>query len=187
MQPLDPAVPTPDAPKPPSSPMFTEPVPKRSFPTAAVGIAAVAVAILVIFFVLMGRRTQPAPPPNTLLPVAAYASNLPLTNLRMSDSTSMSGGKQTYLEGHIANHGSQTVTGVTVQVIFANDISMPPQIETGPLSLVYMRQPYIDSHPISVSPLAPGAEGDFRLIFDDISDNWNQQLPQIRITAVETR
>jgi hypothetical protein len=99
----------------------------------------------------------------------------------------MSGGKQTYLEGHIANHGSRTVTGVTVQVVFHNDVSMPPQIETGPLSLIYMRQPYIDSHPISAAPLAPGAEGDFRLIFDDISDNWNQQMPQIRITAVETR
>ena len=99
----------------------------------------------------------------------------------------MSGGKQTYIEGHIANHGSKTVTGVTVQVVFANDVSMPPQIETGPLNLIYMRQPYVDTHAMSASPLAPGAEGDFRLIFDDISDNWNQQLPKIRITNVETR
>ena len=98
----------------------------------------------------------------------------------------MSGGKQTYIEGHIANHGPKTVTGVTVQVVFANDVSMAPQIETGPLNLIYMRQPYVDTHPVSASPLAPGAEGDFRLIFDDVSDNWNQQMPQIRITAVET-
>ncbi|MGA7157576.1 MAG: DUF2393 family protein [Acidobacteriaceae bacterium] len=182
MQPLDS-----NAPQPPSSPMFTDPVPKRSFPTTAVAIAAVAVAILIAFFVLMGRRGAPAPPPNTLLPAAAYAPNLPLTNLQMSDSTSMSGGKQTYIEGHIANHGDKTVTGVTVQVVFANDVSMPPQIETGPLPIIYMRQPYVDTHPISASPLAPGAEGDFRLIFDDISDNWNQQLPKIRITGVETR
>ena len=181
MQPLES-----DAPKPPTSPMFTDPVPKRGFPAAAVAIAAVAVAILIIFFVFMGKRGAPTPPPNTLLPVAAYASNLPLTNLQMSDSTSMSGGKQTYIEGHIANHGPKTVTGVTVQVVFSNDVSMPPQIETGPLSLIYMRQPYVDTHLISASPLAPGAEGDFRLIFDDISDNWNQQLPKIRITAVET-
>lgn len=169
------------------SPMFTDPVPERSFPTGAVGIAAVAVAILVIVMVLMARRSQPAPQPNTLLPVAAYAANLPITNLQMSESSSMSGGKQTYLEGHIANHGTQTVTGVTVQVVFSNDVSMPPQIETIPLNLIYMRQPYIDTHPISASPLAPGADGDFRLIFDDISDNWNQQLPKIRITNVETR
>ncbi len=170
-----------------ATPLFSDPMPKRSFPATAVTIAAVAVTILAVFLVLMSRRNQTAPAPRTLLPEAAYAGNLPLTGLQMSDSTSMSGGKQIYLEGHIANHGPSTVAGVTVQVVFANDVAMPPQIETVPLSLVYMRQPYIDSRPLSASPLAPGAEGDFRLIFDDISDNWNQQLPTMRIIHVETR
>ncbi|HSY37516.1 MAG TPA: DUF2393 family protein [Acidobacteriaceae bacterium] len=180
MQPLDP-----DAQ--PSSPLFTDPVPARSFPTAAVAIAAVAVIILIAALVLLERRGPAAPSPHTLQPVAAYAANLPMSNLQMSESTSMSGGKQTYLEGHIANHGTQTVTGITVQVIFANDTHMAPQIETGPLNLIYMRQPYVDTRPVSASPLAPGAEADFRLIFDDVSDSWNQQLPQIRIAQVETR
>ncbi len=182
MQPLDP-----DAPKPPSSTLFTDLVPKRSFPIATAAIAAVAVAILVAVFVLMGKRSQPAPPPNTLLPLAAYAQDLPITRLQLSGSTSMSGGQQTYLEGHIANHGSKTVTGITVQVVFANDVHMAPQIETGPLNMIYMREPYIDTRPVSASPLAPGAEGDFRLIFDDISGNWNEQLPTVRVINVETR
>jgi Protein of unknown function (DUF2393) len=180
MQPLDP-----DAQ--PSSPLFTDPVPARSFPTAAVAIAAVAVIILIAALVLLERRGPAAPSPHTLQPVAAYAANLPMSNLQMSESTSMSGGKQTYLEGHIANAGPKTVTGITVQVIFANDTHMAPQIETGPLNLIYMRQPYVDTRPVSASPIAPGAEADFRLIFDDVSDNWNQQLPQIRIAQVETR
>lgn len=173
--------------KPPPTPLFTDPLPQRNFPTAAVAIAAIAAAILVAFFVLMGRRNQPAPPPNKLLPAAAYAPDLPISRLQLSGSISMSGGQQTYLDGHIANHGSKTVTGITVQVVFANDVSMPPQIETGPLNLIYMRQPYIDTRPVSASPLAPGAEGDFRLIFDDISANWNEQLPQVRIIHVKTR
>ncbi len=167
--------------------MFTDPAPKRSFPTAAVAIASVAVVILVAVLMLLARRAQAPSPPGTLLPAAAYAPNLPLTNLQMSEASSMSGGKLTYVEGHIANHGSKTVTGVTVQVVFANDDSLAPQIETGPLSLIYMRQPYIDTHPISASPLAPGAEGDFRLAFDDIGSNWNQQMPNLRIIQVETR
>ena len=182
MEPKDPKA------KPPSeAPLFSDPLPKRSFPATAVAIAAVAVTLLALFFVLMGRRSQPAPAPKTLLPEAAYAAHLPLTGLRMSDSSSMSGGRQIYLEGHIANHGDRTVTGVTVQVVFANDVAMPPQIETTPLSLIYMQQPYVDSHPLSASPLGPGAEGDFRLIFEDISENWNQQLPMVRIIQVETR
>ena len=179
MQPLDP-----DAQ--PSSPLFTDPVPARSFPTTAVAIAAVAVIILIAALVLLEHRGAAAPSPHTLQPVAAYASNLQVSGLQMSESTSMSGGKQTYVEGHIANHGPSTVTGITVQVVFANDTHMAPQIETGPLNLIYMRQPYVDTRPVSASPIASGGEADFRLIFDDVSDNWNQQLPEIRLVHVET-
>jgi hypothetical protein len=166
--------------------MFTDPAPARSFPTTAVAIAAVAVVILISVLVLLERRGPAAPSPHTLQPVATYAANLEVSNLQMSESTSMSGGKQTYIEGHIANHGAQTVTGITVQVVFANDTHMAPQIETGPLNLIYMRQPYVDTRPVSASPIAPGAAADFRLIFDDVSDNWNQQLPQIRVVQTET-
>jgi Protein of unknown function (DUF2393) len=176
-----------ESPTPTSSPLFTDPAPARSFPTAAVAIAAVAVLILIAALVLLERRGPAAPSPHTLLPEDAYSASLPISNLQMSESTSMSGGKQTYIEGHIANHGSKTVTGITVQVVFANDLHMAPQIETGPLNLIYMRQPYVDTRPVSASPIAPGGEADFRLIFDDVSDNWNQQLPQIRIPRVETR
>jgi Protein of unknown function (DUF2393) len=183
MQQLDPN------PLPPSQPasMFNEPTPARSFPTAAVAIAAVALAILVTVLVLLGRRHEAKPASNTVLPAAAYASNLVLSDLQMSESSSMSGGKQTYIEGHIVNHGPSTVTGITIQVVFANDVRMPPQVETGPLNMIYMRDPYVDTRPVSASPLAPGAQGDFRLIFDDINDNWNQQLPQVNVTHVDLR
>ena len=174
---------------PPNQPpsLFTEPTPPRSFPTTAVVIAALAVAILVTVLVLLSRRGATGPAANKVLPAAPYASNLALTDLQMSESSSMSGGKQTYVEGHITNHGPSTVTGITVQVIFGNDVRMPPQVETGPLNLIYMRDPYVDTRPVSASPLAPGAEGDFRLIFDDINQNWNQQLPQLNISHVDTR
>ena len=174
-------------PNPPPTPLFTDPLPKRAFPATAVTIAAVAVAILVTLLVLMSRRHEATPPPNTLLPLAAYAPNLVLTDVHMSESSSMSGGKLLYVEGHLANHGPATVTGISVQVVFSNDVKMPPQMETGPLNLIYMRQPYVDTRPVSASPLAPGAEADFRLAFDDVNDTWNQQMPQIRITQVATR
>jgi hypothetical protein len=183
MQELEPN-PSPSS-QPPS--LFNEPPPTRSFPTTAVAIAAVAIAILVAVLVLLGRRPEGGPARNAMLPAAAYAPNLVLSNLQMSESSSMSGGKQTYIEGHIANRGPATVTGITVQVIYANEVRMPAQIETGPLNMIYMRDPYVDTRAVSASPLAPGAEGDFRLIFDDVNENWNQQLPQIHITHVATR
>ena len=168
------------------SPIFNEPTPVRSFPKPAVAIAAVTIAILVTMFILAGMWHQAGPPRNTVLPSATYAPNLVFSHLQMSESSSMSGGKQTYIEGHITNHGPATVTAITVQVVFANDVRMPLQIESGPLNMIYMRDPYVDTRPISASPLPPGGEGDFRLIFDDINENWNQQLPQIHITRIAT-
>jgi hypothetical protein len=167
--------------------MFREPAPERHFPTAAVVIAAVAVALLVTVLVLAGRRHADTAYPKTILPAAPYASNLALTGLQMSQSGSMAGGKQTYIEGRVINKGPKTVTGITVQAVFANDAAMPPQVETSPLNIIYMREPYLDTRPVSASPLAPGGQEDFRLIFEDVGDNWNQQMPQLHITQVSTK
>jgi len=162
--------------------MFSEPTPERSFPMTAVAIAAVAVVILVGFLVLLSERKPAAAPSN-----AAYIPQLAISGIAMSESDTPTGGKQTYIDGHIANNGPATVTGVTVQAMFPNDVGMPPQVETEPLRLVSMRDPYIDTRPLGEIPLAPGAAGDFRLIFEDINGNWNQQPPQIRVTQVTTR
>jgi hypothetical protein len=175
----------PTPPKPSS--MFAEPAPARSFPTTAVAIAATAVVILLAFLALLAHRGKAAPAPNTVLPADAYAPNLIFSNVHLSDATTGSGGRLLYVEGHIANSGSSTVTGITVQVIFANAEKMAPQIETAPLNMIYMREPYVDSRPVGASPLAPRAEGDFRLIFDDINESWDQQQPQIHVIKVATR
>ena len=167
--------------------MFAEPTAaSRAFPTTAVAIAGVAIVILAAFLIVLGRR-HPAAPPNAAQPIAAYANNLIFSDVHMSDATTGSGGHIIYVEGHVANHGKATVTGVTLQVLFANEVAMPPQVETTPLNLVYMTEPYVDTHPVSAAPLAPAAESDFRLIFDDVTDNWNQQLPQIRVIQALTR
>ena len=159
----------------------------RRFPRAAVGIAILAVVVLVAISSLLARRHVSAPAPKTLQPLAAYASSLALSGIAMSESTSISGGKSTFLDGRIANHGPATVTGVTVQAIFANDTGMPPQLETEPLNLIRTREPYVDTQPVSAAPLAPGAENEFRLIFENLNANWNGQQPEIRVIRVTTR
>jgi hypothetical protein len=174
--------------KPASNGMFASPTDTpRSFPGTAVGIAALAVAILVAVIVMLGRRGTPPVLPTTLQPAAAYADNLVVSDLQMSESTSLSGGKSTYVDGHIANHGAATVTGITVQVLFANDAGTPPQIETVPLNLIRTREPYIDTEPVSAAPLAPGGEADFRLIFENVSASWNLQPPAIRAIQITSR
>ena len=151
----------------------------------AIAIATVALVLLATFLVVFGRRH--AEPMNKILPVATYGPNLSFSDIQMSESTSLSGGKSTYIDGRVTNHGQSTVTGVTVQVLFRNDEAMPPQIEVLPLTLIRTREPYIDTQLVSANPLGPGMEREFRLIFENLVSNWNQQLPEIRVINVKTR
>jgi hypothetical protein len=160
-------------------PLFQEPPPEKSFPTAAVAIAAIVVVIVVAGLFVLGRH-KAAPEGSS------YAANLTLTNLQMSQSESLSGGRSTYLDGHIVNNGNQTVTGVTVRAEFGQD-GGPPQTLTTPVAIIRAREPYVDTEPLSAAPLAPGGQADFRLIFEGVSDSWNQQTPSLRIIETSTR
>lgn len=172
------------APQPPS---FAEPARDRGALSPAVwGVAALIVLVVVGVFFLSGRNKTPAAP-STLQPPDIYAASLALTNLAISEADSFSGGKVTYLDGHIQNTGNRTLTGATVQVVFANDEAMPPVIVTQPLTLVRMTQPYIDIEPVSAEPLKPGDSHDFRLAFESIPQNWNQQMPEMRIIQTSLR
>jgi hypothetical protein len=172
------------APKPPS---FSDPAQERSGVSPAVwGAAALVVLVLIGILVFAGRKKGPGAP-TTLQPADAYAASLPLTGLAMSESDSLSGGKVTYLDGHIQNSGGRTLTGATVQVVFGNDEAMPPTIQTVPLMLIRATQPYIDTEPVGAEPLKPGEGHDFRLAFESVPDNWNQQMPEVRIIGTELR
>ena len=137
-------------------------------------------------FVYAGRK-KPAAAPNTLQPADAYAVSLPLSQFAMSESGNLSGGKLTYLDGHVSNAGGRTVTSVTVQVVFGNDEAMPPQIDTLPLRLIRTRQPYVDIEPVSADPLKPGDDREFRLTFETVPDNWNTQMPVVRVIHTNSR
>lgn len=182
----DPA-PLPGGPASGSDALFTPvPSPARKENYAVWGVAGLIVLAVVFGLILAGRHRGPGSA-NTALSLDPYAANLPITGAAMSESTSLSGGKSTFVDGHIRNTGTKTVTAATVQVFFRNDEAMPPQMETLPLSLIRTREPYIDTEPISADPIKPGDDREFRLIFETIPGNWNVQLPEIHIVSVRTR
>ncbi len=169
------------------APIFAaEPEERGGIPLAAWGVAALIVLVVVGAFVLFGWK-KPVPAPSTLLPADAYAASLPLTQFEMSESTNLTGGKQTYLDGHIGNTGNLTITSVTVQAVFQNDVDLAPQIYTVPLTLIRMRDPYIDIEPVSAAPMKPGDDREFRLTFETVPENWNQQMPEVRVIHAELR
>jgi hypothetical protein len=105
----------------------------------------------------------------------------------MSESGNLAGGKVTYVDGHIANKGTRTVTGLTVQVLFRDPAKEVTQNETQPLKLIRTRDPYVDLEPVSAAPLQPGDERDFRLIFDAVSPDWDGAYPEIRVIGVVSK
>lgn len=165
----------------------TKPTSGGGVPVVAWAVAALVVLIIVVGLIAAGRRKGGAPPANSVQPLAAYAANLPLSQLAMSESTSLSGGKSTFLDGHVKNTGTATVRGITVQVLFGNAEGSAPQIDTMPLMLIRTRQPYIDTQSVGSAPLKPGDERDFRLIFESLPQNWNMQMPEVRVVGVETK
>jgi len=171
----------------PSDPLFASRPPERTpFNPVPWVIAGVVVAVAIAVLLIVGHR-KPATAANELQPADPYGNSLSVSGLAMSESTSLSGGKSTYIDGHIQNNGSKTVTGITMQVLFANDMALPPQVETLSLQLIRTHEPYVDTQPVSAAPLAPGDDREFRLIFEDINSNWNQQLPAMYAVHVGTR
>jgi hypothetical protein len=169
------------------SPEIFAPTPERTagMPLAAWLIAGAAVLAVVAALVLVGHRKTAKVA--GVQPPDAYAANLPLSGLAMSEAASLSNVKSTFIDGHVRNTGQETVTGVTVQVLFHSDEQTPPQIETLPLSLIRTREPYVDVQPVSMAPLKPGADQEFRLIFDSVPAGWNRQMPEVRVIRVEKR
>jgi hypothetical protein len=158
-------------------------------PLVVAAVVILSIAAAVIFSLehknLRGKSAAMVTPISA--PLDAYAGNLSLTRLAMSESGNLSGGKITYLDGHIANQGARTVTAVTVQVLFRDFAHEVAQNETQPLKFIRMREPYVDVEPVSAAPLKPGGEQDFRLIFDTVSPDWDGAYPEIRILHVETK
>ena len=116
-----------------------------------------------------------------------YAASLPLSQLAMSESDSLSGVKVTYLEGHVRNAGDRTVTGATVQVVFQNDEALPPQIDTVQLTPIRTREPYVDTETLGADPIKPGDDREFRLTFEAVPQNWNTQMPVVRVVHTDLR
>jgi hypothetical protein len=169
----------------PSAARPTEPEQRNWLPLV---IAAVVVIVIAGAVVLLLGRGKPA---SSVTPISAapdaYAASLPITGLQMSESSNLAGGKVTYLDGHIANTGSRTVTAITVQVLFRTFAHEVAQNETQPLRIIRTREPYIDVEPVSASPLVSGAGADFRLIFDAVNPDWDGAYPEIRVLHVETK
>jgi hypothetical protein len=151
----------------------------------AAGVVVLGLAVLVM---VGGHGSQNSQGSGVgMAPADPYADSLPISGLQMSEATSFSGAKVTYIDGQIANSGSRTLTAITVQVGFHSDVGQYALRVALPLSLIRTRQPYVDTEPVSAAPIEPGQRRDFRLIFDTVPADWNLQYPEIRVISVRSK
>ncbi len=156
----------------------------RNWLPVIVAVAIVlAVAIGTIFVLGHGKKGPTVTPISA--PTDPYAGNLTISGLQMSESSNLAGGKVTYLDGKIANHGNRTITGISAQVLFRGPTHEVDWNETQPLRIIRTREPYIDVEPLAAAPLAPGGEEDFRLSFDSVPQDWDGVFPEIRVINVD--
>jgi hypothetical protein len=154
-------------------------------PLAIAAGVIVVVAAIVIFMMERGKG------PSAVTPISAkadpYAASLPISDVKMSESGNLAGGKVTYIDGRITNNGTKTVTGISMQVLFRNAANEVAQNETQAVKWIRTRDPYIDLEPVSAAPLKAGESRDFRLIFDAVTEGWNGVYPEMRIVRVDAK
>jgi hypothetical protein len=154
--------------------------PDSSGRTIAIAVAVVIVIAVVAAFLLRGKPKGPSGPP-------PYATNLKLSDLRLSAEQNFVGATISYVDGIVTNAGDKTVTRVVVEVDFKDDMGQVAQREELPLQILKLSGPYPEAVPFATSPLGPGQNKPFRLTFETISAQWNHSYPEIQLTEVAVK
>jgi hypothetical protein len=160
------------------SPVTQEPDHSRRFIVVAIAVV-VALVLLIALLLRQPPRSTPQIPP--------YAAKLKISDLKMSQSQNFVGASVTYVDGNLTNTGDKVVTHAIVRVIFKDSYGQVAQIEDVPIKLLQTSGPYPDTVDLTVSPLAANETKPFRLIFEHVSEQWNQAYPNLQITGLNIR
>ena len=160
------------------SPATQEPDHSRRFIVVAIAVV-VALVILIALLLRQPPRIAPKMPP--------YATKLKFSDLKMSQSQNFVGASVTYIDGNVINTGDKIVSHAVVRVTFKDSYGQVAQIEDVPIKLLQTSGPYPDTVDLSAAPLASGDTKPFRLIFEHVSEQWNQAYPELKITDVSLR
>ena len=145
---------------------------------AVAGVVVVAVVLGLLVWI-GGRKRSASQAPNP------YADKLQISNVKMAAAQNFVGGTVTYVEGRVTNLGDKTVNGAVAEVIFRNSLGEVVQKEQIPVRVLVFQGPDRDILDLRSAPLKPGASADFRLTIEgNISADWNQGYPEVRIASV---
>ena len=163
--------------------LLKEPPPEQRRPWAIFAVVAMVLAAIIAMFIMAtrgpSRRPRSAAPP--------YAQQVTLTDPKVSQAQNFVGAIVTYIDGSVTNAGDKTVTAASVEATFHNSLGQIVQQEEQPLRMLRRSGAYPEPLDLLTAPLAPHQSREFRLTFEHISGDWNQQLPELKITDVATQ
>ena len=154
--------------------------PESSLRPILIGIAIVGIVVGMLALIFRAEEKKPAALP-------AYAANLKFSDLKTSAAQNFVGATVSYIDGVITNAGDKTVIHAVVQVTFKDEMGQTAQREELPMRVLRTGGPYDEAVDFNLSPLAPGQSKPFRLIFENISTQWNHAYPDLRITQVSVK
>jgi hypothetical protein len=142
----------------------------------------IVIAVVGVIAVTLGIAFLLREPPKAARTISAYAANIKFSDSKMSAAENFIGATVSYIDGGVTNSGDKTVTHLVVEVVFKDELGQLAQREELALRVLKSSGPYPEAVDLSLSPLAPGQTQPFRLTFDSISQQWNRQYPEIRVT-----
>jgi hypothetical protein len=148
--------------------------PRSLWPSLLIGV--VVVAVVVGIFAWMGK--QPAGPAPTVAPMPfgaaekAYTSQLKFEQMKVSRFANMLNQEVTYLDGIVVNKGNRSVANVQLNVEFFNVENQVVKSQT-----VHLLGD-------GAAPIAAGESREFRLGFELIPDDWDMQVPNVRVIGI---
>jgi hypothetical protein len=145
-------------------------------------------AVVVVIGVMLALAFLLREPPKKVVPPSPYLTQLKLSDFKMSAAENFIGSTVSYIDGTITNASDKTVTRAVVEVTFKDSMGQTAQLEPDlPLRVVRTNGAYEEPVELTVAPLAPGQSAHFRLTFDRISDQWNHQYPDLKVTDVTVK
>ena len=148
----------------------------------------IVAAVVVVIAVMLGIAFLLREPPKQVAAPSPYIAQLKLSDFKMSAAENFIGATVSYIDGTITNTSNKTVTRVIVEVTFNDSMGQVAQSEPGlTLRLFRNNGAYNEPVDLNVAPLGPGQSSPFRLTFDSISQQWNHQYPNIKITDVAAK
>ena len=166
----------------PFSPVVRTPQEKRNWTPILIGLVAVLVVVgVIVLFSRGGRKSETQPNP--------YASNLKLSDMKLSAAENYVGGTVTYLDVNITNTGDKKLLGAQIYAVFKNSMDQVVQKETLPLHVLVENQMggYPDLVDLSRDPIGPGQTKTVRMTLEHISDDWDRSAPEMQLVDLKLK